>query len=561
MPRIVTPAKAYRFLKRLNHIINVLIKYGFSEFLASLRIREYTGIRRRKVFQSAPRHPQRSTAERLRLVLEELGPTFVKLGQVLSTRPDIMPQSFINELEKLQNQVAPVPFDAVEQIIESELGRPANQIFRSFENDPVAAASLSQVHRAVLDSGKEVAVKVQRPNITGVIETDLEILHYLARIAEHYLKGMGIMDPEGLVQEFASDIRKELDFRHEANNMLYFAHNFSKEDCVYVPRVYMEMSTRRVLTMEYIKGISVAETNRLVEEGYSLSLIAQRGADLMLKSGLEYGFFHADPHPGNVYILLGNVVCLLDYGMMGILSSHQREQLAMMLSDVARGDEKRVAREVLGLAVSAKVTEFTELEVELAVIIQEYIHMPTSTMRMSALLPRLWRVLIKHEIRFPTQLVWLLKAIATVESTAHKLDIGFNIVEHARPYARRLLIERFNPVQQAREFQLTLIDLIDFIRDLPYDAKSLIQQVRRGELKIEFEHTGLGPLKRTLYQASDRLTMAIIIASLIVGSSLIVYAGLPPIVAGVPLLGLIGYIISGLAGIGLIISIVRSGGR
>jgi ubiquinone biosynthesis protein len=311
--------------------------------------------------------------------------------------------------------------------------------------------------------------------------------------------------------------------------------------------------------MEYIQGINISETEKLVAEGYDLSLIASRGADIALKSVFEHGFFHADPHPGNIFILSDNVVCLLDYGMMGTVSSRHRESLARLAFLIANRDEKGVARALVGLSESRAVADIEELEMDLSDIVQEYAYLPLREVSLGTVLQQLLQLLTAHQLRFHMHLVWLFKSIATVEDTMRRLGTDFNVVESTKPYAQRLLRRRFS-LRQAGELYFIAVDLLEFVKELPYEARDLLRQMKKGQFKIEFEHVGLGPMRRTLNDASTRLTLAIILAAFLVGSALIVHSGMPPVVADIPMVVLVGHIIAGVLCLLLVISILRRGG-
>jgi len=557
----VRPAVAYRHLKRLRQIVQVLAKNGFGEFLDQLRVWEHTSVRDRLPGRGEGKPSHLTAPQRLRLALEELGPTFVKLGQVLSTRPDLLPRDFIAELEKLQNQVSPVPTPVIRQIVEKELGRPVPQVFGSFSEEPVAAASLSQVHMAVLKTGDVVALKVQRPDIHELVEVDLEVLRTLVNLTQQRLQRLGLADPVGLVKEFSYNLRRELDFKLEATNMERYQDYFRAEEYVHVPRVYRELCTERLLTMEFISGIGVAETDVLESEGYDLALLAERCADISLKSTLEHGFFHADPHPGNLLVLPGNSICVLDYGMMGTVSVSQRERLAWLLHGLSRSDEKRVSRSLLDLAEMSEAVNVRALESKTANLIAEYGRLPLSELHLGTLLLRLWELLKENNLSFDAHLVWVLKAAATGEDIARRLRADFNMVEYAEPYVRRVIRRSLSLRRQLSELQMTAMDLMGLLRDLPYQVRLLLGQLTEGMLRIEFEHVGLEHIRRTLNQVANRLAMAIVLASLILGSSLIVLSGLPPLVANIPIIGLAGYVASGLIAVWLVISILRSDGR
>ena len=559
MPRVPRLGRTYRQLSRSRHIVRVLVKYGFGEILYRLRLWEHANIERRILRRADRELAHLSLPERVRLALEELGPTFVKLGQVLSTRPDLVPQEFIVELEKLQSNVTPIPSDVALDTVRSELGRPIEEVFASFEEEPVAAASLAQVHRAVLKGGNVVAVKVQRPGVEDVIEADLEIMHNLASLAERYIDEARLMDAVGIVAEFSFNIRKELDLRLEANNMRRTAHNFAGDKNLHVPEVYKELCTKRVLVMEYIDGINVSETERLVAEGYDLPLIARRGVDIALKSMFEHGFFHADPHPGNIFICPNNMICLLDYGMMGTISSRQRESMARLVGGIIDRDERGMTRSLEGLVGARGPVDVEKLEADMSDLAQQYDYLPLSDIRFGTLLNEVLSLLVHHRLRLHTHLVWLFKAVATIEDVAHNMDANFDMIECAKPYVQRMLRHRVNPVRQARELYLPTLDFIDLVKELPYAARDIIRQLREGRFRIEYEHIGLEPARHTLDHAANRLALAIVLAALVIGSSLIVLSGVPPLVADISVIGIIGYAIAWGLGLWLVFSILRSG--
>ena len=442
------------------------------------------------------------------------------------------------------------------QIIESELKKPISEIFSTFENQPLAAASLAQVHRATID-GNEVVVKVQRPNIRQIIDVDLDVMHNLAVLMERYLPAAYVINPVGLVKEFSENIHKELDFRVEANNMKRFARNFADTSYVHVPKIYSdEYSTQRVLVMEYIQGIFISEIERLKNEGYDLKLIAKRGGDIGLRSTLVYGFFHADPHPGNILIMPGNVYCLLDYGMMGNLSTRFRERLGRIIYYIVNNDEKRTARALLGLMESNQVIDAETLEVDVSNIIREYSSLTLHEIQLGSTLFKLLRLLREHHVRFPTHLIWLSKAITTIEDVASKLDPEFEMLDYAKPYARRFLKNSFNPVRQTREAFLTALDSYDLLKDLPYDAGVILDQLKKGRVKIEFEHIGLEPLRKTLNSVANRLGGTIAMAAFLIASALMVVAGVSPKLGDVSIIGIAGFGISFILAIALLISMI-----
>jgi ubiquinone biosynthesis protein len=500
--------------------------------------------------------PELNAPQRLRLALQELGPTFIKMGQLLSTRPDLIPPEYLKELKKLQASVNFLPVEVIKAIIETELGKPIDDIFDSFDDKPLAAASLAQVHRAVL-KGQDVVIKVQRPDITDITQADIEIMHSLAGLAERYSPMLYLVNSVGLVDEFAEQMKKELDFRMEANNLRRFGQNFAQDDTIHVPEVYMEYCTKRVVTMEFLDGINISDVQRLKAEGYNLRLIARRGANLGFKSTFQYGFFHADPHPGNVFVLPGNVIGLVDFGMMASLSLRDRERLAKLVYFISIHDEKRVARALNELMESEDIIPAEDLEPAMSSIINEYSDVAAGELRLAGMLFAMMRAIMNHGGRLRPQLLWVTKSIAIQEEIAHSLNADFNLMDLGKPFAEKVINQKLNPFDQPFGIFHWLNDVLDTARDLPYDIGIVFKELRKGRIKIEFEHVGLEPLRMTIERFANRTSLSIIIAALLLSSSLVVQAKLAPFVGNIPLLAFVGYIFAVILGLILVVSIAR----
>jgi ubiquinone biosynthesis protein len=556
MMRLVTTGSAVKRLRRFRQVINVFVKYGFGEAMGRIRVWEACNVRRHILRRKAECSIELTTPQRLVSALEELGPTFVKVGQLLSTRPDLVPPKYIVELRRLRTHTHTVSAEIIRGVIEAELGRPINELFESFDDTPVGAASLAQVHRATF-RGKQVALKVQRPNIVETIEVDMDILRSVAHLAERYSHQVYLFNVLGLVEEFAQQIRRELDFRMEVNNMRRFSQNFAGDATVHIPEVYAELCTQRVITMEYLDGISISDTQRLSDEGYDLQLIARRGVDMGFKTIFEHGFFHADPHPGNILVLPGNVIGLVDFGMMATLSLRDRESFARLVHSISLHDERRVARALAELTEHEEVTSAEELEPALSNIITEYSGRFVSELYLAGMLFAIMRVVMKREGRLRPQLVWAAKSVAIAEEIGQSLNADFDIMEVGKPYAWKLLTQKLNPFHERYELYYWFTDALNIVRDLPYDVGIVLRQARKGRLKVEFQHVGLEPIRRSMDRLAHRIPLTILIAALLLSSSVLVLAKVPPFVGDMPLLALIGYIITIILGFILVIYIIR----
>ena len=555
-------SRTYRHINRYREIIAILVMYGFGEVLAKLDLQKHLDFGKGFVLgKGAADIAAASHWERVRMILEELGPTFVKFGQIMSTRPDMIPHELIPELEKLQDRVPPFSTEDAKQIIEEELGSSVGRIFKDFTDCPIAAASIAQVHKAVLPSGEEVAVKVQRPGIDRIIEVDLEIMLHLASLIKKHFSEELDWDPVGIVEEFTRVIRKEQDFRIEAAHIERFAENFQSDMTIHVPHAYRDFSSRKVLTMEFIGGIKVSEITRAKEHEYGIDpkVVAARGADLVLKQIFEHGFFHADPHPGNIQVLKDNVICFLDYGMMGTLSARHREDLADILLGIVNKDESKVTKTILKLSEYRQIVDDEKLKSDIAELIELYAYRPLKELEIGSLLHRIARVVEEHRLEGPRDFYLLAKALVTIESVGRELDPEFNAVKHAEPFAEKLIMERMSPRKLIEDFYLSALETHSLMRDLPSEARDILTLVKQGEAKIKFEHKGLDPMLKTLDQNNNRSVFAIVLASLVIGSALIVLSGVPPKWHEIPVIGIIGFLGAGLIGFWLLFSILRHG--
>ena len=552
--------RTYRHLNRYHRILRVLFKYGFNDLVDRLHIDQYleSGL---QMINRKPREQiaRLSRPERLRLVFEELGPTFIKLGQLLSTRPDLIPADYLDELARLQDEVPAFSLAEVHAIFREELGRSPDEVFHYFDAEPLAAASIGQVHRARLDSGAEVVVKVQRPDIDTVIAVDLEILAHIAGLMEQYLEEVQGHRPTAIVQEFARSLSREIDFAIELANVQRFARQFKNNAAIHVPLVYPELSTQRVLVMEYVLGIKASMTTQLREQGYDLPLIAERGATLVMEQIFVHGFFHADPHPGNVFILPDNVVCFIDFGQMGRLSRKDREDFTDLVLDLVAGDERTIVDGVLQVTVQLGEVDREALGRDLGSLMDLYLYRPLDELEAGRILQDLLDLVTRHKLTFKPAFYQMMKALSTVEGVGLMLDPKLELIRLARPFMRRIRLERMRPARLAEEIARTGSGYLQLLRELPEELRAILRQLRGGRMRIEFEHHGLQALGAALDRVSNRIAFAIVLAALIVGSSLIVLSDIPPHWHDIPVIGLLGFLVAGIMGFWLLLSIIRHG--
>ena len=560
IPKIGVVSRTYRHVNRYRQILTVLFKYGFGDLIDQLNVGQYLEIGMQMISRKRRERVDKLTrSERIRMVFEELGPTFVKLGQILSTRPDLVPVELIGELSKLQDEVPPFPVSRVREIIKIEIKSPIENIFQRFDEVPLAAASIGQVHRARLKSGEEVIVKVQRPDIIKTIEADLEILLHLATLMERHVEGWEIHRPTRIVEEFFRILEKEIDYTIETSNAERFAQQFISNSKVYVPRVFREVSTKQILTMEHVDGIKASEIDKLDEEGFDRKIIASRGADLILEQVFEYGFFHADPHPGNIFILPDNVICYLDFGMMGRVDRRAREDFADIVYAYVSRDESKIVDALLRVVEWDIDPDRRALERDISDFVESYLYKPLKELRIEDILRQVLELIKHHKLRLPPDIFLMVKALAQVEGLGLVLDPDFDMTEKAAPFIKTLKLKRLFPKRLVGDFLDSGGELIQLLKEIPGELRDITKQLRQGKVNIGFEHRGLENFVFEVDRSSNRIAFALVVASLIIGSSLIIRSNLGPFLFGFPILGLAGFSMAGILGIWLLISILRSG--
>ncbi|QEH33702.1 putative protein kinase UbiB [Aquisphaera giovannonii] len=512
-----------RDLPRYRQILTTLVRYGYHDVVAALHLE---GIIRpiERVATGGEATPQ-DRPRRLRLICEDLGPTFVKLGQVLSTRPDIIPEAYTVELAALRDDVRPFSFRQVVRILEADYRRPLGEVFLSLDPEPVASASISQVHRAVLMDGRTVALKIRRPDITKVVQADLDILKNLAQLAERRLGFLAPYKPMALAREFERSLKRELDFTIERRTMQRCRELFSGDPTAHIPYTVEEYSTPRVIAMEFIEGVRIDDVEGLRAMGVDPAAVAVSGGRLMLRQIFEFGLFHADPHAGNFRVLPGGVVAPLDYGMFGQLDATLREYIADLLTGLIVQDPDRVIRALDALDIRGDNVDPKALRRDVSELVQTYSRLTLDHINLGLLLRELIAFIRAYHLHIPPDLVLLIRSLVTIESVGRTLDPRFDIAAQLEPFLRRLTMRRFHPLRMLHQSARTLEDVQRIATLLPDVLSQSLASIRRGELNVRFDLQGFERLVRQLTRASNTLAVGIVIAGLLVSSALVFREG------------------------------------
>jgi ubiquinone biosynthesis protein len=551
---------AQRSLGRISEIAQVAVRHGFGYFFETHKLTDLLPWPRSSVSSLEGAVGPTARGQHLRELLDELGPTFVKFGQLLSTRPDIVPPDIIAELRALQDDVTPFPFAEVERVVREELELPLEKLFLEFDELPMAAASIGQVHRALLPNGRRVAVKVQRPEAPRQIEADLALLYQAARIAKDRIRALDFIDARDLVDEFARSIRHELDYRQEGRNAQTFHRHFAGHPHVRIPHVYWTYTRQRVLTLELLDGPQLAD---LPVDGYTLD-DRRRLAYLMTEAWMtmifRHGFFHADPHPANILVLGPERLGLVDFGQAGKLSDDDMSKLTALFIDAAEENVDSLARRLSDLGVRYERAREPQLTAELRELYYRYYGARLAEIDPLQVIREAFTLIYTHNLRLPTRFVLLDKAIATLGSVGVELYPDFNVFEVAKPYARDLMLHRYTPRRMIARARKETRALAQIVRETPYQVHDVLESLRDGQIEVGFVHKGLDEFMHKLDVAFNRLVIALVVAGGLIGSSLIgIFAKSGPHVLGLHVVSLIGFALAGLLGLWLMIGVVRSG--
>jgi ubiquinone biosynthesis protein len=539
-------AKPQRRIGRLSEIGRVATRHGFGYLIDRRRSNDNT--------QLADR------GRRLREMLDELGPTFVKFGQLLSTRPDVMPPDIIVELRSLQDDVSPIPFADIRRVIEEDMNLTLEQAFLSFDEMPIAAASIGQVHRATLPTGDQVVVKVQRPEAPRQVESDLQLMRSAARVVRERVRALDFIDAEALVDEFARSIRQELDYQHEARNAETFRRNFGDSTEVVVPKVIWRYSSSRVLTLEFLEGTQFADLDLTSRSPEQRRELAYRMTDAWMTMIFRHGFFHGDPHPANILLLDDGRIGLVDFGLAGRLTDEDMTRLTRLFVDAATENVEALPRRLAELGLRYPKEREEELRDAIEDLFYRYYGSSIASIDPIEVIREGLDLIYSLNLRLPSRFVTLDKAIATLGAVGVELYPDFNVFEVARPYARGLIAERFSPRRMALRAQHELRELGGVARELPYQLRDVMEQTRHGQLEIQIRNPGFDDLSYHIDHAVNRIAVALIILGGLVGSSIVgVLAKDGPHIMGLHLLSFVGFLISGFFGVWLVWGIARSG--
>ncbi|MCL0035288.1 AarF/ABC1/UbiB kinase family protein [Thermodesulfovibrionales bacterium] len=559
-------SKTYKTARRLQQIINVFLRHGFGQIIDQIQLGRYIPFKKRlrsfgRWAPLALRGP--TIPERLRVAFGELGPSFIKFAQLLSSRPDLVTPRYANEFKKLRDEVPPFSTKEVESIIEEELKLPADKAFKQFDKAPLAAASIAQSHMATLIDGSDVVVKVQRPGIKEQIESDISILSGIARLLDKYVPESRFFNPMSIVDEFSKTVRKELDFTREAKNCYRFKNNFEYNPDIYIPKVYTEFTTERVLVMETIKGVRVDDIKAIDAFGLDRKRIGRTIVDAYFKQILTDGFFHADPHPGNILVMSTGAVAFLDFGIVGRVSDKLKETMADTFMALIEKDFDRLADLYVDLGIisdkAGPDTVREDLKEDLQDLLEPLYGLPLQEVKLAQYLDAITQLAIKHNLTMPPDLLLVNKSLLILESFGRQLDPDFDIVAASGPYAAMIIESRISPPRLYEKAKKNIMEISDFAFLLPKQLKQIIKKTLKDDLQMKMYHVNLPDFIKDMDKASNRIAFAMVVSAIIMGSAVLYAAGVGPTAFGISIPGVFGFAFAFLLGIWLIISIIRSG--
>ncbi len=548
--------KEVRDINRFNHILVVLFEEGFDLLLSKIGLKHKIPLTKR--IKSKLKKSQEIKPEvRLRRTLEKLGPTFIKFGQLLSVRPDLVPKEYSKELEKLQDKVPEFPFNEVKNIIEKEFGKDINKIFLHFEKKPIASASISQVHKAILKNGDKVAVKVQRPNVKQIMETDIEIMFYFANLIEKYVEKIRKFKPVKIVNEFKDWTEKELDFRLESRNAMRFAQNFKGSKTVHIPKVYDDLTSEKVLTLEFIEGVELHNINEIKKKRFDFNQIIKNSFDAVMTQVFVHGIFHADPHPGNIIIMKDNTIAFVDFGIVGYFDEKLKSRSVDLLYGIIEQDEEVIMDTLVRMGMESDTIDYEQLRADISFIIQPLQHSSIKDIKVSRVLEEILDIALKHRLRVPAQFVLFGKTIIILEGVAIEYDPNFKLVETAKPFIERLIARRKSPFYAWKSFIHNINIYRKFAEEFPEKAERALEKIQKGTIKVDIEDADIKKLSLEIDRSSNRVAYGLLIAALLITSAILIQVQKGPTILGVPFLSFLSFSFASILVFILFISIVR----
>ncbi len=554
----------YKNINRIRQIVNVFLKHGFGQFIEQINLQRFIPLRKRIKYFARWQEVERHTVpERLRMAFSELGPSFIKLAQILSSRPDLITNEYAEEFKKLQDKVPPFSSEKARQTIESEFHISLNDIFSGFDNVPVAAASIAQVHNATLKTGEKVVVKIQRPDIREIIEIDIAILNVIARLMLKYIPESKFFDPQGIVNEFSKSVKKELDFVAEAKNAQRFKRNFAENEDICIPVIYTDLLSGKIIVMERLEGVRIDDIKGIDSFGIERSELAKKGVDAYFKMIFEDGFFHADPHPGNIFVMSDGRIGLMDYGIVGWLTPDMMENIASAFLAVLNKNFDRLIDLYIDLGLVADELDIdkfkSEFRADLVYLLEPLYDITISEVNFPEYLDALTHLVIKHGLKVPSDLLLMNKTILILDNIGRQLDPNFNAVSAAEPYAAKLVKSRMSPQRVFDKTRDNFSEIGNIIIDTPRQMNRLLRKTLRDDLSFKIDPIGMEKLIRDIDRSSNRLAFSVIVAATIIGSSMLVQSDIGGKIFGLSTVGVIGFSVAFLLGLRLLISIIRSG--
>ncbi len=542
----LNPKKDLRDLARFNKIILILTQQGFGYLFDKLNIKKL--FRKKEI-------SEKDAPTRLRKAFEKLGPTFIKLGQILSLRPDLVPKEYVKELGKLQDRVPPFSYKEVEKIIQEELKKPIGKLFNDFSQKPIASASISQVHKAKLKNGSLVAVKVQRPKVKEIMETDIEIMFYLANLLEKHSKRIRRYKPSRIVQEFKDWTEKELNFEIEAENAKKFCKNFKNSNTVKIPKVFDSYSSKKILTLEFIDGIELHKIEQLKgKKGYNLNEIIKNGFDSILTQVFIHGFFHADPHPSNILVLKGNKIAFVDFGIVGYFDNSLKQKSINLLYGIVEEDMDTIIDTFLDMGLIEEETDIEQFKTDVKKVIDPLQKSKLKDVKISYVLEEVLDIAFKHHVKMPLDFVLFGKAIVEIEGVGLEYDPNFKFVENVKPFLEKLIKKELKLSNMAKNLIKNLAKYSRLFKELPDQLSSALKKIQKGVVRVDIEDTDIKKLATDIDKSSNRLTYGMIVAAFLITGALLVNIG-KPIFYGFPIVSLICFVLAVIFAIILFVSI------